>query len=195
MPEGGWLYLLALGSNRRHHRHGLPAGVLVAAMIALADTMTVIAVSPTISSAPLGPSHRRYANGAALVRSSDLPPALLDRVKAIERKFGRRPGGRRWGTRVLDLDIVLWEGGAWHSPWLTIPHRALALRDFVLRPASALAADWRDPRTGLTLRQLRARLTRAGTLPKRMPPPRAPCSIKSGACVRALSSVGRATDF
>ena len=85
----------------------------------------------------------------------------------IEASFGCRRGGQRWGARVLDLDIILWEGGAWSSPDLTVPHTAFRSRSFVLTPAAAIAPRWRDPVTGLSLRQLRARLTRPRPLPKR----------------------------
>ena len=127
--------------------------------------LAVEAVSPWLASAPLGPSLRRYANGAALVRSPLDPPGLLAMLKRIERAFGRRARGQRWASRVLDLDIVLWSGGAWASPALTIPHIAMRERSFVLRPALALCPDWRDPLTGQTLRHLHARLTRPRPLP------------------------------
>jgi len=153
-------YLIALGSNKRHHRHGAPAGVLAAALDALAaQGIAVLAVAPVLQSAPLGPSRRRYANGAALIESDLDPEELLALLKSTERQFGRRSGGQRWASRVLDLDIVLWSGGAWSSPDLTVPHKSFRQRDFVLRPARALAPLWRDPITGLSLNHLHARLT------------------------------------
>ena len=125
----------------------------------------VQAVSPIIASAPLGPSRRRYANAAVIVHSKRDPDALLARLQTIEQLFGRRRGGQRWGTRVLDLDIILWSGGAWSSPGLTIPHIAFRSRAFALTPAAAIAPRWRDPLTGLSLRQLHARLTKSRPLP------------------------------
>ena len=119
------------------------------------------ASAPVITSAPLGPSRRRYANGAAVIITALDPPALLACLKQIERSFGRRHGGQRWAARVIDLDIVLWQGGAWASPRLIIPHVALRQRGFVLGPAATIAPGWRDPITGLSLRQLAARHRRA----------------------------------
>jgi 2-amino-4-hydroxy-6-hydroxymethyldihydropteridine diphosphokinase len=159
-------YLIALGSNVRHHRHGDPRRVLQAALQALDGPDTILtAAAPIHTSAPLGPSKRRYANSAALIDSGLAPPALLDLLKRIERIFGRR-GGQRWSARVLDLDIVLWNGGCWRSPKLTLPHPAFRQRAFVLTPALHLAPQWRDPVTGLTLRHLHARLTRRPPLPR-----------------------------
>lgn len=140
---------------------------MLAAAVSAMDSagLTIAAVSPWLASAPLGPSLRRYANGAALVRTRLAPLDLLALLKGIERDFGRRARGQRWTARVLDLDIVLWSGGAWASPGLTIPHIAMRERVFVLRPACMIAPDWRDPLTGLTLRHLHARLTRPRSLP------------------------------
>ena len=61
-------------------------------------------------------------NGAALVRSKLDPQALLRRLQKTEAKFGRRRMGHKWRARVLDLDIILWSGGAFASDNLSIPH-------------------------------------------------------------------------
>ena len=163
-PAQGWRYLIALGSNVRHHRHGPPQRVLAAALAELCGAgLLVEQASAVIASAALGPSRRRYANGVALVCCALAPPQLLALLKAVERGFGRR-GGRRWGERVLDLDIVLWEGGCWRggagAVRLVVPHRGFRERGFVLGPALMVAPLWRDPHTGLTLRQLAGRHTR-----------------------------------
>jgi 2-amino-4-hydroxy-6-hydroxymethyldihydropteridine diphosphokinase len=162
-------YLIALGSNQRHARHGSPRQVLRAAIKTLLSAIDckLEAASPIITSAPLGPSRRRYANAMVMVCSQYDPDALLAQLKLIEAGFGRRRGGQRWRARVLDLDIILWEGGAWASPGLTIPHAEFRLRPFVLTPAAAIAPRWRDPISGLSLAQLHSRLTQPRPLPKR----------------------------
>jgi 2-amino-4-hydroxy-6-hydroxymethyldihydropteridine diphosphokinase len=141
--------------------------VLRAALHALDYTgLQVEAASRIIETAPLGPSRRRYVNAAAIVRTDLEPEALLDELHRIECMFGRRRVGARWGARVLDLDIVLWSGGPFAVPGLTIPHPAFRQREFVLAPGTQIAGDWRDPIGGLTLRQLFARLTRNRPLPR-----------------------------
>ncbi|MEO7247321.1 MAG: 2-amino-4-hydroxy-6-hydroxymethyldihydropteridine diphosphokinase [Novosphingobium sp.] len=163
-------YLIALGSNQPHHRHGNPRKVLAAALARL-DRMGLHleAASPVIETAPLGPSRRRYANGAALVRSKLDPLALLRRLQNIEAKFGRRRQGYQWRARVLDLDVVLWSGGAFAAHGLLIPHPEFRSRAFVLTPARAIAGNWRDPISGHTLRQLHFRLTQRLTHPHPLP--------------------------
>ncbi|MBW6524580.1 2-amino-4-hydroxy-6-hydroxymethyldihydropteridine diphosphokinase [Sphingomonas sp. RHCKR47] len=145
-------YLVALGSNRAG-RHGRPKDEVAAALRLLAGR-----ASPIVASAPLGPSTRTFANAAAVIESDESPAELLARLKRIERAFGRRTG-RRWGARVIDLDIILWSGGRIATPTLTVPHRAFRARGFVLAPALAIAPAWRDPVTGLSVRQLYTRLT------------------------------------
>ncbi len=155
MSGGDHHYVIALGSNRRG-RHGAPEREVSAAIEAVGG---VIRASPPIVTAPLGPSRRRFVNVAILIESAEDPPALLERLKAIERAFGRRRG-RRWDARVIDLDIILWSGGAWSSPRLTVPHPLFRMRGFVLLPLTRIAPEWRDPVTGLTVRQLAARCRR-----------------------------------
>lgn len=160
MAGGRHRYLIAFGSNRRHGTYGRPHDVLGAASVALhTEGVEILRAGRLVQSRPLGPSLRTYANSALLVASKLDPEEMLDLLKRIERRFGRRQGGQRWGTRVLDLDIVLWSGGSYVSERLTIPHPQFRERDFVLVPAVDVAGNWRDPVTGLTLRQLKARLT------------------------------------
>lgn len=148
-------YAIALGANRAR-----PRAVIDRALEALAsEGARVIARSHTIETDPLGPGSRRYANAAAIVETALDPPSLLAACKHIERGFGRRPG-RRWGDRPLDLDIVLWSGGAWAAEGLTVPHPAFRARAFVLEPLAEVAPGWRDPLTGLAIRHLLHRLRR-----------------------------------
>jgi 2-amino-4-hydroxy-6-hydroxymethyldihydropteridine diphosphokinase len=148
-------YAIALGSNRRS-RHGSPAATLRAALAELEP----VAVSTIRTTPALGPAGRSFANGVAIVESDLWPDELLAALKATERAFGRRPG-KTWGPRVLDLDIVLWTGGAWGGPGPVVPHAEFRSRAFVLQPLAEIAPDWRDPVTGLTIRHLLARLTAA----------------------------------
>ncbi len=120
----------------------------------------VFAQSPVIASGAIGPSQRTYANAASIVATALDPPALLERLHEIEAHFGRDRRGQRWRARVLDLDIILWSGGIWADNAVNIPHPAMRARSFVLTPAAMIAPCWRDPVSGLTIRQLQCRLAR-----------------------------------
>jgi 2-amino-4-hydroxy-6-hydroxymethyldihydropteridine diphosphokinase len=163
-------YAVALGSNRRHGRHGPPARTLAAAAAALHGGETrLVALSASRPTPAMGPAGRGFANAAALLESPLDPPELLAHLKQMERAFGRR-GSRRWGPRVLDLDIVLWSEGAWCSGALTIPHPEFRARLFVLEPLAEIAPAWRDPLSGLTVRQLLARAAARRPVDRARPP-------------------------
>jgi 2-amino-4-hydroxy-6-hydroxymethyldihydropteridine diphosphokinase len=151
-----YLYAIALGSNRRHVRHGRPAGVVAAAIARLDAEFGLFDASPIILNQAVGGAGRDFANAVALIESALEPGALLAELKSLERDFGRRPG-RRWGERVLDLDLVAWSGGRFRSRGLTIPHARLGQRLFVLGPLAAVAPEWRID-GALTVRHLLSRL-------------------------------------
>jgi 2-amino-4-hydroxy-6-hydroxymethyldihydropteridine diphosphokinase len=158
VPEATQLYAIAIGSNRPHGRFGRPAHVVEAAIARLDADFGLFDASPIVINAAQGGAGRDFANAVALVESAAEPPDMLERLKAIEVDFGRRRG-RRWGPRVLDLDIVGWSGGRWKSRGLTVPHPAATRRQFVLQPLAAIAPEWRIDH-GLTTRQLAHRLAR-----------------------------------
>ena len=152
------LYAIAIGSNRPHGRHGRPAGVVEAAIARLDQDFGLFDASPIILNAAHGGAGRDFANAVALVESELEPPDMLVRLKAIEREFGRRRG-KRWGPRVLDLDVAMWSGKRWRSRRLTVPHLQLGKRSFVLNPLAAIAPNWRLEGP-LTARHLAHRLAR-----------------------------------
>ena len=152
-----YLYAIAIGSNRPHGRHGRPTGVVEVAIAKLDQDFGLFDASPIALNAATGGAGRDFANAVALVESGLEPPDMLRRLKSIEREFGRKPG-RRWGPRVLDLDIALWSGGEWKSRGLTVPHRQLARRGFVIQPLAAIAPGWRVG--AVNVRHLAHRLAR-----------------------------------
>jgi len=152
------LYAVAIGSNRPHGRHGRPREIVQAAIAELERQFDLFDASPIVLNPAHGGAGRDFANAVALVESDLEPPAMLKALKAVERAFGRRRG-RRWGPRVLDLDLVLWSGGAFRSRRLTVPHPRIAERSFVLGPLAAIAPAWRVEGS-LTARHLAHRLAR-----------------------------------
>jgi len=132
--------------------------VVEAAIARLDQDFGLFDSSPILLNPAHGPAGRDFANAVALVESSLKPPEMLRRLKQIEWEFGRRRG-RRWGPRVLDLDLVLWSGGKFQSRRLTIPHPELEKRGFVLQPLAAVSPYWRV-RGSLNVRHLAHRLAR-----------------------------------
>lgn len=133
---------LSLGSNlgdRTQH--------LVDACAALQHhpAMTLDAVSSLYHTAPVGVTAQAwFLNAVVRVHTTLSPQALLDVTQATERRLGRVPTFR-WGPRVIDLDILLYDALQLHTPRLTIPHAALHERRFVLVPLAEVAPDLRLP--------------------------------------------------
>jgi 2-amino-4-hydroxy-6-hydroxymethyldihydropteridine diphosphokinase len=138
-------YAIGLGSNQRHVRWGHPRSIVQAAIAALdAHPDCIVAGHSNImTSRPIGPSQRSYANAALILLTPKTPYEVLQIVQSIEMDFWRKRRGQRWRARTLDLDILLWSGGPISSRILHIPHLELAHRDFVLSPLVQIARDWR----------------------------------------------------
>ncbi len=152
------LYAIAIGSNRPHGRFGRPPQVVESAIARLDEDFGLFDASLILLNKAQGGAGRDFANAVALVESDLDPPEMLRSLKKLEREFGRRRG-RRWGSRVLDLDIVDWSGGRWRSRSLTVPHGAAAERAFVIEPLASIAPSWRLE-APLTARHLAHRLAR-----------------------------------
>jgi 2-amino-4-hydroxy-6-hydroxymethyldihydropteridine diphosphokinase len=151
------LYAIAIGSNRSHGRFGRPSAVVEEAIARLDAEFGLFDASPIILNAAHGRAGRDFANAVALIESELEPPDMLSRLKTLEAAFGRRRG-RRWGPRVLDLDIALWSKGKFRSRQLSVPHPQLRARSFVLQPLAAIAPTWRIG--NLSVRHLAERLAR-----------------------------------
>ena len=151
------LYAIAIGSNRSHGRYGRPAAVVEAAIARLDADFSLFDASPIVLNSATGGAGRDFANAVALIESGLEPPEMLRSLKVLEREFGRRPG-KRWGPRVLDLDIILWSGGTYQARRLKIPHPQVAKREFVLQPLAAIAPSWRIG--SASIRHLAHRLAR-----------------------------------
>lgn len=104
-------------------------------------------------------SQPRFLNAAATGWTGAATPAraVLDALLDIERARGReRPF--RGAARTLDLDLLFFGDAIVEEPGLIVPHPRLRERRFVLEPLAEIAADLRDPVTGLTAAALLARL-------------------------------------
>ncbi len=155
--ELGEIIYIALGANLPSARAGSPRRTLEAALQALEKAgFRMTARSRWYRSAPVPASDQPdYVNGVA-AGHWDLPPeAVLDRLHAIEREFGRVRGARN-AARALDLDLIAYGSrvseGDEGEP--VLPHPRMAGRAFVLLPLSEIAPDWRHPRTGEPIRRL-----------------------------------------
>jgi 2-amino-4-hydroxy-6-hydroxymethyldihydropteridine diphosphokinase len=87
------------------------------------------------------------------------PLNLLDLIKKIEKVVGRKET-YRWGPRVIDLDILLFDDIIFEDERLKIPHPLMHLREFVLRPLCEIAPDVRHPIFNMRICELLRRIER-----------------------------------
>jgi 2-amino-4-hydroxy-6-hydroxymethyldihydropteridine diphosphokinase len=115
---------------------------------AIEDT-TLRARSSLYRSAPLGGIEQPdFVNAAALLTTKLPPRELLEALQSIECARGRERGEIHWGPRVLDLDLLVYDGLSIDEPDLTVPHPGIASRNFVLLPLREIAPDLEIPGLG-----------------------------------------------
>ena len=113
----------------------------------LSETL-VLNTSQFYGSTPLGPSDQPdFVNAVCLIETTFTPLELLRALKGIEMEQGRVKK-RHWGERLIDLDILLFNDLELTSAVLTIPHRDMIFRDFVLIPLLEIAPDLIIPNKG-----------------------------------------------
>jgi len=147
---------VAFGANLGDRR-----GAILGAAERVAALLSRFRLSSLIETAPVGEGLEHdppYLNAAG-VGESPLPAReLLDALRAIEAAAGRTrpyPGA----PRTLDLDLILAGDDEIEEADLHVPHPRFRERRFVLGPLAEIAPDLRDPGTGLTIRELLARLS------------------------------------
>lgn len=160
--------LVALGANLPG-TEGEPANTLRAALRAMPGMgIRVVRCAPFYSTPALASYEQPdYVNSVAVVEAAVPPEDLLAMLHRIEGQFGRVRRGR-WAPRVLDLDLIDYQGlvtpgggggrsGGAGMP-LALPHPGVGVRGFVLVPLRDVVPDWRHPVTGESVDELIARL-------------------------------------
>jgi len=75
-----------------------------------------------------------FVNGVVRIETTLGPFEMLDRLQAAQRAAGRPTDGMRFGPRVLDLDLLMYDQLVLEDPRLSLPHPRLHRRRFVLQP-------------------------------------------------------------
>ncbi len=129
---------VGLGANLGDPRRQL---ALALARLAAADEVEVLAVSTFYLNPPLGPENQPwYVNAVAKIRTRLAPEELLRVLRQVETALGRIRG-ERWGPRIIDLDLLLYDGEIIFTPELAVPHPEMHRRAFVLAPLVEIAPE------------------------------------------------------
>ena len=157
------LAAIGLGANLPSPA-GAPEQTILAAIRDLVAVGNVVARSSLYRTDPVGLADQPAFVNAAVTFETALPPeALLDFLLSVERRYGReRSVDPPKGPRTLDLDLLLMDGLVLHSPYLTLPHPALAERRFVLVPLAEIAPGLRHPVLSKNIAELLADLPAEG---------------------------------
>jgi 2-amino-4-hydroxy-6-hydroxymethyldihydropteridine diphosphokinase len=139
-----------LGERKANHREAITR------LGELPGTRLVRA-SSFYESEPHGNAKTWFVNSVVEIQTELAPNDLLKRLKAIETLMGRkRVKGKRWGSRIIDLDILIYDHEIIQSRNLKIPHPQLHKRRFVLLPLCELAPQLTHASLGHTISRLLA---------------------------------------
>lgn len=148
---------LGLGANLGERR-----AMLRTACDRLAPAVTVVRCSSLYETPPWGVTDQpAFLNAVCHGQTALSAFDLLAFLKGLEADLGRT-ATTRWGPRLIDLDILLFDDLLLTTSTLTIPHLHLHERAFVLIPLSEIAPDLQHPRLGLSIAALASSVSTAG---------------------------------
>jgi 2-amino-4-hydroxy-6-hydroxymethyldihydropteridine diphosphokinase len=140
---------LGLGSNLGDRLRHLQEAVWL-----LREQVEVLRLSSVYDTAPmLVTDQPRFLNMVCSATTTSSPEELLTQLKLIESKLGR-VAGPRYGPRVIDIDLLLYDELNFASPTLTIPHPRILERAFVLVPLAEVAPALEHPVAHRTIASL-----------------------------------------
>ena len=133
---------IGIGSNINNRLHFIETAIK---KIDAESGCEVEKISSLYESKPFGNiEQENFINLAILVKTLFEPEALFNFLKQIESEIGRR-NSTRWGPREIDLDILFYDDIICNDSQLTIPHKGIAERDFVLIPMCEIAPNFIHP--------------------------------------------------
>ncbi len=145
------LVCIGMGSNLGNAAENCRRAV---AEIGAEKNIKSVRVSPLYRTEPVGEKDQPwFVNGAASFETSMLPRDLLNLVASIERRMGR-VREKKWGPRVIDLDILLYGAEVVNEEGLVIPHPRMHERRFVLLPLADICPEVVHPVLGRTVSEM-----------------------------------------
>jgi 2-amino-4-hydroxy-6-hydroxymethyldihydropteridine diphosphokinase len=137
---------VGLGANLGDRRRTLRAAVDA---LGAEEGIEIAAVSTLRETDPVGVGDQpRFVNGVVALDTTLAAREFLDRLLAVEQRFGRVRAPGEHGPRTLDLDLLLYGDEELDEPGLSVPHPRLHERRFVLEPLAELAPGLVVPRRG-----------------------------------------------
>ncbi len=145
------LVYLGLGSNLGDRIFNI-----VSALVFLKNELELLNVSSLYESEPWGYTDQpNFLNCVCIINCVLNPHDLLKTIKQIERNMGREKDVCKWGPRIIDIDILLYDDKILKSPSLMIPHEQMLERSFVVTPLVELDSDLIHPITKTVFKKIR----------------------------------------
>ena len=120
----------------------------------------IVANSMIYETEPWGfDSENAFLNKVIHVQTPPPPPPPPNKILAIETKLGRARGFGHWTDRMIDIDILFYDDFVIKTENLTIPHKELNNRKFVLVPLNELIPDFLHPESKISISQLLLKCT------------------------------------
>ena len=149
---------IGLGANLGEPRRQLKEAL---ELLQALPEVEVLKVSSFYLNPPLGPPDQPwYLNGVAQIRTRLAPEELLRALIQVETALGRVKR-EHWGPRLIDLDLLLYNGEIIQAANLTVPHPEMHRRAFVLAPLNEIAPEAWHPVLNKSAAQLLAELNDA----------------------------------
>jgi 2-amino-4-hydroxy-6-hydroxymethyldihydropteridine diphosphokinase len=140
--------LIALGSNLGNRARNFRAAVdAMHGVVHVVRASGIHETSPVDAPAGSPP----FLNMVIAGWTTLSPEELLEKLLAIELRFGRHRPSPRNTPRTIDLDLILHSANVRSGARLTLPHPRYLQREFVMTPLRELGLPWCDPRTGVAL--------------------------------------------
>jgi 2-amino-4-hydroxy-6-hydroxymethyldihydropteridine diphosphokinase len=136
-----------LGNKRENYLEALER-------IAKIPKTRIIKESSVYESQPHGDAKEWYINGVIEIETEVKPELLLNKFKNIERAMGRKKVRKKWGARIIDLDLLLYDSLVLNKKNLKIPHPEMHQRKFVLIPLSEVAPQVIHPVLSASISEL-----------------------------------------
>lgn len=151
MSDKNHIAYIALGSNVGDRINNLRNAV---GYLQESNSISLISSSSVYESLPYGKHNQQnFYNAVIKIRTSLLPLELFYLLKKTELKVGRQLR-ERWGPREIDLDILFYDDLILADDVLTLPHKGIHLRDFVLLPLVELDKNFIHPSLRISLIEL-----------------------------------------
>ena len=134
--------VLSIGSNQGNRLANIESCIALIHQ----EAGTVIEVSKLYETPAWGFESDAFYNCALLLHTNLSAQKILNQVLKIEKQLGRiRSNEQGYQSRIIDIDLIVFDSEIIESEKLTIPHPLMQNRKFVLLPMQDLKLNWRHP--------------------------------------------------